>query len=127
MDKLIVVAIGGAIGSVLRFLIGVYLAKIINPYFPYGTLAVNTIGSFMLSLLMILSLEKLSLNPLWRLFLAVGLMGGFTTFSSFTYETLSMFMEGNYIKGFFNIFLNFTFSFLFAFLGIILGKLLSQV
>ena len=123
MEKYLVIAVGGSIGAVLRYLTGVYSAKFFGAGLPYGTLIVNVVGSFVLSFFMILFLEKLSLDPLWRLFIAVGFCGSYTTLSSITYETLAIAMDGDYIRALLNVFLNFTLSFISAFFGIVLARM----
>jgi CrcB protein len=124
LEKYLVIAVGGSIGAILRYLTGVYSAKFFGAWLPYGTLIVNVVGSFILSFFMILFLEKLSLDPLWRLFVAVGFCGSYTTLSSITYETLSIVMDGDYVRALLNIALNFGLSFLSAFAGIVLARML---
>ncbi len=124
MEKYLVIAVGGSIGAIVRYLTGVYSAKFFGTWLPYGTLIVNVVGSFILSFFMILFLEKLSLDPLWRLFVAVGFCGSYTTLSSITYETLSIAMDGDYVRALLNIALNFGLSFLSAFTGIVLARML---
>jgi CrcB protein len=124
LEKYLVIAVGGSIGAILRYLTGVYSAKLFGTWLPYGTLIVNVVGSFILSFFMILFLEKLSLDPLWRLFVAVGFCGSYTTLSSITYETLSIVMDGDYVRALLNIALNFGLSFLSAFAGIVLARML---
>jgi len=124
LEKYLVIAVGGSIGAILRYLTGVYSAKFFGTWLPYGTLIVNVVGSFILSFFMILFLEKLSLDPLWRLFVAVGFCGSYTTLSSITYETLSIVMDGDYVRALLNIALNFGLSFLSTFTGIVLARML---
>jgi CrcB protein len=124
LEKYLVIAVGGSIGAILRYLTGVYSAKLFGTWLPYGTLIVNAVGSFILSFFMILFLEKLSLDPLWRLFVAVGFCGSYTTLSSITYETLSIVMDGDYVRALLNIALNFGLSFLSAFAGVVLARML---
>jgi len=124
LEKYLVIAVGGSIGATLRYLTGVYSAKFFGTWLPYGTLIVNVVGSFILSFFMILFLEKLSLDPLWRLFVAVGFCGSYTTLSSITYETLSIVMDGDYVRALLNIALNFGLSFLSAYTGIVLARML---
>jgi CrcB protein len=124
LEKYLVIAVGGSIGAILRYLTGVYSARLFGTWLPYGTLIVNIVGSFILSFFMILFLEKLSLDPLWRLFVAVGFCGSYTTLSSITYETLSIVMDGDYVRALLNVALNFGLSFLSAFAGIVLARML---
>jgi crcB protein len=124
LEKYLVIAVGGSIGAILRYLTGEYSARLFGTWLPYGTLIVNVVGSFILSFFMILFLEKLSLDPLWRLFVAVGFCGSYTTLSSITYETLSIVMDGDYVRALLNVALNFGLSFLSAFAGIVLARML---
>ncbi|HEV09328.1 MAG: fluoride efflux transporter CrcB [Sulfurihydrogenibium sp.] len=125
MDKYLVLAFGGAVGTISRYLVGVYSAKLLGTNFPYGTLIVNVLGSFIIGFFMIIFLEKLSLDPIWRLFVAVGFCGGFTTMSSFSFETLMLLSDGEYLKAFLNVFLNVFLSLGSAFLGIVLARSLG--
>lgn len=104
--NILFVAIGGAIGSILRYLTATYSTKIFGTGFPYGTLIVNVAGAFIVMFFMTLYLEKFSMDPIWRLLIVVGFLGGLTTFSSFSYETLTFFQNGEYWKGILNILLN---------------------
>ncbi|MGB9761076.1 MAG: fluoride efflux transporter CrcB [Sulfurihydrogenibium sp.] len=125
MDKYLVLAFGGAVGTIGRYLVGVYSAKLLGTNFPYGTLIVNVLGSFIIGFFMIIFLEKLSLDPIWRLFVAVGFCGGFTTMSSFSFETLMLLSDGEYLKAFLNVFLNVFLSLGSTFLGIVLARSLG--
>ena len=88
------IMIGGAIGSALRYGISTWIAQAINSMFPWGTLAVNVIGSFLLGLIMQAGLDTTLLSPTARAVLGTGVMGGFTTYSTFNYETLQYLQEG---------------------------------
>lgn len=88
--QILTVAIGGALGAVSRFLAGNFVSKIMGSSWPYGTFIINIIGCFCMGLLMTIIAERQLLPNIWRLFLCVGLLGGFTTFSSFGYEAFSL-------------------------------------
>lgn len=87
MQPVLLVALGGALGSVLRYLTGVLAARWFGVEFPWGTLLVNLVGSFLIGLVNELAGDALTLSPQARLFLATGVMGGLTTYSAFSYET----------------------------------------
>ena len=88
--NLLYIAVGGALGAVLRYLAGNAAVKYFNPQLPYGTFIINISGCFLMGLLMTLIVDKGLLPPVWRLFLCVGVLGGFTTFSSFGYEVYTL-------------------------------------
>lgn len=87
MMEIISVAVGGALGAVCRYLLGNFISRASGSTLPWGTFAINIIGCFCMGLLMTLIVERGMLPAAWRLFLCVGLLGGFTTFSSFGYES----------------------------------------
>ena len=87
MQRVLLVALGGALGSVLRYGAAVLAVRWFGPEFPWGTLAVNLIGSFLIGIVNELAADALVLGPEARLFLATGVMGGLTTYSAFSYES----------------------------------------
>jgi CrcB protein len=95
MYQILLVALGGAIGSVARYLTGILSSRLFGPNFPWGTLAVNILGSFAIGLLIELIARRLNASADMRLFLVTGLMGGFTTFSSFSLDFASLFERGD--------------------------------
>ena len=90
MDRLALVAVGGAAGSVLRYLTNGLAVRWLGLDFPYGTLIVNVVGSFLIGLVQALADEAAVFPEPARLFLSVGVMGGFTTYSAFSYETVRL-------------------------------------
>ena len=94
MMEILSVAVGGALGAVCRYLLGNFISRASGSALPWGTFAINIIGCFCMGLLMTLVVERGLLPAAWRLFLCVGLLGGFTTFSSFGYESLMLLTEG---------------------------------
>jgi fluoride exporter len=95
----LLVAIGGAIGSVTRYLVGGWFANRFGPAFPYGTAVINVTGSFIIGLFLAFAQERVSLSPYWRLFFAVGFLGGYTTFSTFEYESVRLLQDGELLLG----------------------------
>lgn len=95
MMEILSVAVGGALSAVCRYLLGNFISRASGSALPWGTFAINIIGCFCMGLLMTLIVERGLLPAAWRLLLCVGLLGGFTTFSSFGYESLMLLTEGN--------------------------------
>ena len=94
MGRLALISLGGALGTAARYLLSVWLLRTLGPAFPYGTLAVNVIGSFLLGVIMQAGGDTSPLSPTTRLVLGTGVMGGFTTYSAFNYETLQYVQQG---------------------------------
>ena len=94
MMKYLVVLMGGGVGAVLRFIVGTVVLKFFTGAFPLGTLLINVTGSFVIGILMTFFLNHSTIDPHWRLFLVTGILGGYTTFSSFEWETLFTLREG---------------------------------
>ena len=94
MVNIALVAAGGAIGSVFRYLVGVLSVRLAGLNFPWGTLAVNVAGSFLIGLLVELVARRLNASMEMRLFLVTGVLGGFTTFSSFSLDAVALFERG---------------------------------
>jgi len=118
LQQILYVGIGGFIGASLRYIISMNAIKIWGPHFPYGTLIVNVIGGILIGLTMELSLTTNLISPDLRLFLTAGILGGLTTFSTFSHETIGLFFNNNYGLGILNICLN-----LFLSLGgVVLGR-----
>ena len=90
------VGIGAVVGANLRYLVSKLAAKYLSASLPIGTLIINATGSFILGFFMIAVTEKLVVDPRWRPLIAVGFCGGYTTFSSYSYETFSLFEQGHY-------------------------------
>ncbi len=91
--RFLLVALGGALGSVGRYWVGGLAPRLLGQAFPYGTLVVNLLGSFLISLVMGVALQSTSVPVNLRLFLTTGVMGGFTTYSTFNYETLLLLQQ----------------------------------
>jgi CrcB protein len=92
----LLVALGGGIGSMARYGIGVTIMQRYAGRFPLGTFVVNVTGSFLIGLLMTVLTERFAPHPNWRMFLVIGVLGGYTTFSSFEYETFQAARTGGH-------------------------------
>ena len=122
MMQTLAIAGGGAIGALLRFWMSTGIYNLLGRGFPYGTLVVNVAGSLLMGFLYILLIEKLSLGPVWRAALLIGLLGAFTTFSTFSIETLNLMEAGELLKAFLNILLSVVLCLLAAWIGVLAGR-----
>lgn len=125
MNHLLAVALGGSIGSVLRYLVSSSVYIWLGRGFPYGTLVVNVIGSLLFGLLAeTLTLQRAAMVVEFRSVMLVGFFGGFTTFSSFAFETVTLLEQGNFTKATYNILISITACLLAMWLGLLVGRLL---
>jgi CrcB protein len=97
MKPILLIGLGGGIGSIGRYLIGGYISRHLATTFPAGTFIVNITGCFIIGLLYGLASRHAWLTLEWRLFLITGICGGYTTFSSFSFESIELFRHGNYL------------------------------
>lgn len=126
MEKLtlaIIVGCGGFIGAALRYLISENTSKMFNGNFPYGTLIVNIVGAIIIGFIMDINLNTSLISAHAKLFLTTGMMGGLTTFSTFSYETINLISCGNILMGCTNAALNLGLSLV----GVIIGQALGKI
>ncbi len=117
MIKYLLVALGGAVGSVLRFSVGTYAADRLGSRFPYGTFAVNMTGSFLIGLIVTMITQRANVNPNWRYLIPIGFIGGYTTFSAFEYETFRSLQDGEFLIASLNVVLSVALGLLFVWMG----------
>ena len=124
MVRVLLVAAGGAVGSAVRYLVALAAVAWLGPTFPWGTLAVNLVGSFLIGLVQQLAIEALVLGEDTRLFLTTGVMGGLTTYSAFSYETVRLFETGAAWQGWLNVIVTTAACLGLCFLGLTTGRVL---
>jgi len=122
LDKYLVVLAGAGLGGLARYVAGTWIMAKYGGRFPLGTFVINITGAFLIGILMTLLTERFQPHPNWRLFLVVGFLGGYTTFSSFEYETYQAVRDGErwlglvYVGG----------SVVLGYLGVWLGTVLAS-
>jgi len=121
LDRYLFVMLGGAVGSLARYTAGSAIMGRFGGRFPLGTLVVNVSGSFLIGLLMTLLTERFTPHPNWRLLLVVGFLGGYTTFSSFEYETYKGIKDGGPWIGLLNVIGSVGFGYIAVWLGAMLA------
>ena len=122
MREILLVGAGGALGAISRYGVGRAMIRFVGESFPYGTLAVNCVGSLLIGLLMQVLLGNELLPSSLRLNMIVGFLGAFTTFSAFSYETVNYFRNGSWQLGAANIAANVGLSICFVFLGMAIAR-----
>ena len=123
--QMVYIGIFGGLGCIARYLASGWTYQLVGRNLPYGTMFVNILGSFLLGLLMTLGLRSTLFSPEIRLGLTVGFMGGFTTFSTFSYETLRLLEEGSLWQAGINVVLNVVLCLSFALLGVLVARYLT--
>lgn len=124
--NVLLVGIGGGLGAAARYLMGLWIAARLGAGFPWGTFFVNVTGSFVIGIVLIL-VERGALPAEARLFVAVGICGGYTTFSSFSYETLQLLNGGDVGHFLLNAFGQLFFCLLAVYLGVVFARLLGGI
>jgi fluoride exporter len=102
----VIVSIGAVVGANARWIISRYAARFLGPVFPYGTLIINITGSLIVGFFIIWTTERVLVDPRWRLLIVVGFCGAFTTFSSYAFETIAYFEQGQWALMVANVFGN---------------------
>ena len=124
METFLLISLGAMLGANLRYWVGGWAASRFGAAFPYGTLIINLTGSFLLGLSMTLMAERFLVDPRWRLLIAVGFLGGYTTFSSYTYESMNLLLSGEILLGLFDLLGSSIFGALAATAGIFLARMI---
>jgi len=124
MERFLLISLGAILGANARYWVGDWAAQRWGSAFPLGTLLINLSGSFLLGLFVTLATERFMLDPRWRTFFAIGFLGAYTTFSTYTYESMNLINQGQWAAGLLNLLGSAVLGALAVFLGIALGRLI---
>jgi len=122
MMHLLYIATGGAVGALCRYGMSNGVHALFGRGFPYGTLAVNLLGSIIMGTAYVMMIERMDVSPEWRAGIFIGLLGAFTTFSTFSVETLNLLEPGESLKAGLNILFSVSLCILGCWLGMIFGR-----
>jgi fluoride exporter len=123
MQTVFWIALGAVLGANLRYWFGVWAGQRWGTELPYATLFINLTGSLVLGFFMTVVTERYLVDPRWRVFFATGFLGSYTTFSTYTYESISLLMAGNWSWGLLNLLGSAVLGALAAILGMALGRM----
>ena len=123
-NDLLIISVGAIVGANARYLISRFAAKVLGPVFPYGTLFINVTGSMIVGFFVIWASERALVDPRWRLLIVIGFCGAFTTFSSYAFETMAYFEQGQWLLMYTNILTNNILCLLAALAGMALARVL---
>lgn len=124
LHKFLVISLGGVLGANARYWASGVGHRLFGPTFPYGTLLVNLTGCFGIGLLMTLFLEHFTISPMSRLFLVVGVLGGYTTFSAFGWETYALIADGQAAQALANTLAQVVGGLAAVWAGVVVGRVL---
>ncbi len=122
MQQLLAIAGGGALGAIFRFGMSNGVYRLLGRDFPYGTIVVNLLGSLLMGFFFVVLVERMAVSAEWRAGILVGLLGAFTTFSTFSFETLALFDAGAPVKALINILASVVLCIAATWLGVSLGR-----
>jgi CrcB protein len=125
MTKYMMVALGGALGSVLRFWAGTFVSGRMGSRFPWGTLVINITASFLIGVIMSVLAERANWSANWRYLIPIGFIGGYSTFSTFEWETLRVLQDGDLLFAALNVVGSVVAGFVAVWLGTLTGKVIA--
>lgn len=103
MERFLLISIGAILGANARYWVGDWVAQRYGTTFPFGTMLINLTGSLVLGFFLTLATERFLLDPRWRIVIAIGFLGGYTTFSTYTYESVNLMLTGQWALGLLNL------------------------
>jgi CrcB protein len=124
MLDVLVICLGAIVGANARYFISRYAAQLLGPVFPYGTLFINVVGSLIVGFFVVWTSQRVLIDPRWRLLVVVGFCGSLTTFSSYAFESMAFFDQGQWLLTITNIFTNNFLCLAGALAGIALARVL---
>ncbi|MCS6993677.1 MAG: fluoride efflux transporter CrcB [Anaerolineales bacterium] len=124
MEKFLIISLGAVLGANARYWLGGWAAEKFGAAFPYGTLIINLSGSFILGIFVTLITDRFLVDPHWRLLIAIGFLGSYTTFSTYTYESVNLMLTGQPWLGLLNLFGSSLLGAIAAAAGILLARTL---
>jgi CrcB protein len=122
MIQILAIAAGGAIGAVLRYWASNGVYALLGREFPYGTMAVNILGSLLMGFLFVMLVDRMDVSAAWRAIFLIGFLGAFTTFSTFSIETLNLIEDGALLSAGLNMILSVALCVLAAWIGVNIGR-----
>ncbi len=123
LQTILLISLGAVLGANARYWLGGWIAERWGSQLPYATLIINVTGSLVLGFFVTLITNRFLIDPAWRILFAIGFLGSYTTFSTYTYESVTLLLAGNWLSGLLNLFGSAALGGLAAILGILLGRL----